>query len=1061
MPVIQDVLSGRTHFKCSRLREADMGTTVCQFCAVGCSQLAFYKDGTLIDVEGDPRSPVNEGRQCPKGASTFLLNDNPYRVTKPLYRAPGASEWKEVSIDWILDTIAKRIWDTRAEGFVAKNEKGITVNHVPNMGFIGGSANDNEECYLFRKLMTGGLGITPVENTARYCHSTTVAALGPTLGFGACTNPPRDTVNSDCIVIMGSNMAEAHPVAFYWPMLARRNGAATIHIDPRFTRTSSACDHHVPIRPCTDVAFTLGVVKYILDNELYFREYVVNYTNAATLISEDFSFDQTTGLFSGFDEETQNYTKDLSSWEYQYHMNPDGSRGQPKTDPTLQDPRCVFQLLKKQVEKYTPEAVSEVCGCRPSDVIKVAELMARNSGRDKTTVFVYATGFTQHSIGAQIIRSIAILQLLLGNIGRPGGGIIALRGHSNVQGATDIPTLFNALPNYIPMPLDVEANATLKAYLENGHGYHAGRDKNDGMWKLETTRGSWANLPKYMVSLLKAWYGDGATKDNEFGYQFLPKLSRNESLTMDMQRALTGKIEAMLVFGQNMAVSNPDTGWGRDALRKLKWLVVCDIVESETASAWYADPTAPDAVKTCQTEVFLLPAAACLESAGSVTNTERLMQWHDRSKAEPGQARSDGFWIYQLGKRLKKMAEASGEERDAGLRALTWDYDPPANDQTFPGLPRVAGDVDNNKVAMEMNGYNLETKIPCQSVEDMADDGSTVCGCRLYVGFIDKEGNNLSKRLEGGYADHEIDTTYRFAWPGNSRILYNRCSADPEGRPWSERKKLIWWDELKKEWTGYDTPQFDKTKAPGYVPPEGATGGAALSGSEPFVAQSDGKAWIFTPYGLPDGPFPVHYEPVQSPYKNLLFTRQNVPGLVIIKDPLNEISPAGDPAYPTVMTTYHMTEHWLTGSMTRHIPWLCQLMPVSFVEISPELAEAHGIKTGAWIQVKSPRATEQRKALVTPRIRIGHVDGKPATVVGSFVCSGYKGIVCDPITNDFSPAIMSPAGNIPAYKAFTVSISQGDLQKLEKFQCAPVEYPDAMKNPIPDTPWPAQPEGRS
>lgn len=1061
MPVIQDVLSGRSHFKCSRLRGADMGTTVCQFCAVGCSQLAFYKDGVLIDVEGDPRSPVNEGRQCPKGASTFALNDNPYRVTKPLYRAPGAAEWKEVTIDWILDTIAQRIWDTRAKGFIAKDETGLTVNQVPNIGFIGGSANDNEECYLFRKLMTGGLGVMPVENTARYCHSTTVAALSPTLGFGACTNPPRDISNSDCVVVMGSNMSEAHPVAFYWPMVAKQKGAATVHIDPRFTRTSAACDHHVPIRPCTDIAFVSAMIKYILDHELYFHEYVVNFTNAATLINPDFAFDQETGLFSGYDPETGNYTKNLSSWEYQYELNPDGSRGQPKTDPTLKDPHCVFQLLKKQVEKYTPELAAKICGCRPEDIIKVAELMARNSGRDRTTVFCYATGFTQHSTGAQIIRSIAILQLLLGNIGRPGGGIVALRGHSNVQGATDVPTLFNALPNYIPMPHANEGNATLKAYLENGHGYNDGRDKKDGMWKLETERGSWANLPKYMVSLLKAWYGDGATAENEFGYQYLPKLSKNESLTEDMERALNGLIEGMIVFGQNMAVSNPDTGWGRDALRKLKWLVVCDLFESETASSWYADPTAPDAVKTCQTEVFLLPAAAGLESAGSVTNTERLIQWHDRSKAAPDYARSCGFWIYQLGKRLKKLAETSGEERDAGLRALTWDYDPPANASTFPGLKPVDGDVDNNLVAREMNGYNLETKIPCQSVADMRDDGTTVCGCRLYVGFMDKEGNNLAKRMEGGAVDHEIDTGYRYAWPGNSRILYNRCSADPQGRPWSERKKLIWWDEIREEWTGYDTPEFDKKKAPSYLPPAGAKGGDALAGTDPFTAHSDGKAWLFVPYGLKDGPFPVHYEPVESPYKNLLFSTQNVPGLVIIKDPLNRIIPAEDPEFPTVMTTYHMVEHWLTGSMTRHIPWLVALQPVSFMEISPELAEANGIETGTWIEVKSGRTIQQRKALVTPRLRIGKVDDRPATVVGSFVNSGFRGIVCDAVTNDLSPAIMSPEGFIPSSKGFTVHVSKGSEAKALKFHCDPVEYPDSMKNPVPDTPWAAQPEGRS
>lgn len=417
MTTISDVYSPRTKFRCSRLRGARIGSTICQYCAVGCSQLGFFKGDTLIDVEGDPRSSVNQGRLCPKGSSTFALNDNPYRKVKPMYRAPGTDKWEEVSLDWILDTVAKRIWDSRKRGFVEKDGKtGITVNNCANIGFIGGSANDNEECYLFRKLFTGGLGILPVENSARYCHSTTVAALSPTFGFGACTNPPRDLMNSDCIVIMGSNMAEAHPVAFYWPMQAKKKGAVTIHVDPRYTRTSAACDHHVHIRPGTDIAFLSGIIRYILKNELWFKEYVLAFTNASTIINPKFRFDDVTGLFNGWDPEKRSYSEEVDSWDYVYETGPDGKRGEPKRDPTLQDPHCVMQLLRRQVEKYTPEMVGEICGCRACDVVKVAEFMARNSCRDKTTAFCYATGFTQHSSGTQIIRTCAILQLLLGNI---------------------------------------------------------------------------------------------------------------------------------------------------------------------------------------------------------------------------------------------------------------------------------------------------------------------------------------------------------------------------------------------------------------------------------------------------------------------------------------------------------------------------------------------------------------------------------------------------------------------------------------------------------------------
>ncbi|WP_165078343.1 MULTISPECIES: formate dehydrogenase-N subunit alpha [unclassified Desulfovibrio] len=1061
MADIQDVASARTHFKCSRLRGARVGSSVCQYCAVGCSQLAFLKDDVLIDVEGDPRSPVNEGRQCPKGATIFALNDNPYRATRPLYRAPGAKEWKEVSLDWMIETIAQRAWATRERGFVARDDKGMTINRVHNMGFVGGSANDNEECYLFRKLMTGGLGILPVENTARYCHSTTVAALAPTFGFGACTNPPRDLLNSDCIVIMGSNMAEAHPVAFYWPMQAKKKGATTIHIDPRYTRTSAACDHHVPIRPATDIAFLSGVIRYILENDLWFRDYVLAYTNASTLIDERFHFDDVAGLFNGWDPQTRSYSLEPDSWDYQYEMNPDGSRGKPKRDPTLQDPHCVFQLLKHQVAKYTPEIVADICGCRPADVIKVAEFMGRNSGPDKTTAFCYATGFTQHSTGTQIIRTVAILQLLLGNIGRPGGGILALRGHSNVQGATDIPTLFGALPNYIPMPEARPGNATLADYLANGHGFSAARDKKDGMWKLEAERGSWAALPNYMVSLLKAWYGEGATEENEYGYQWMPKLTGNDSLTVTMERMLKGEVEGLFVFGQNIAVTNPNTGWSRDAVRKLKWLVVCDLFENETASAWYADPTAPDAASDCETEVFLLPAATVLETDGSVTNTERLMQWHERCKPAPGLCRSDGWWVYQLGKAFKKLAQRSGEERDAGLRALTWDYDPGPGKVNAAGLPPVPDDLDMDKVAFEMNGYTIATGAPCQGSGDLRADGTTACGCRLLSGFIDAKGNNLMKREEAGEVDHEIDLDYRFAWPTNSRILYNRCSARPDGCPWSEKKRLIWWDADKARWVGYDKPQFDETKPPDYEPAPGAKGGAALGGADPFTVHSDGRAWLFVPYGIKEGPFPAHYEPVESPYVNPLWKQDRDPGVHIIDDPKNPIATPGDGAFPTVMTTYHMVEHWLSGSMTRHIPWLVQLQPQSFVEMSPEQAKSAGVQPGALIAVASARTVLQMRALITPRLRIGKVEGREATVVGGFVNSGYKGVVCDPVTNDLSPAIMAPDGLIPASKGFAVRVTAGSEAAAEDFSPEPVKYPESMTKPVPDTPWPAQPEGRS
>ncbi|MCD8340165.1 MAG: formate dehydrogenase-N subunit alpha [Burkholderiales bacterium] len=1059
MADIIDVVSKRSEYKCSRLRTADIGSSICQYCAVGCSQLAFFKNGVLIDVEGDPRSSVNQGRLCPKGSSTYLLNESPERFTKPMYRAPGSDKWQEVTKEWILDAIAKRVWDSRAAGFAHKDANGEIVNQTTNIGFIGGSANDNEECYLFRKLLTGGLGILPVENSARYCHSTTVTALSPTFGYGACTNPPRDLMNSDCILIMGSNMAEAHPVAFYWPMQAKKKGAVTIHVDPRYTRTSAVCDHHVSIRPGTDIAFLGAIIKYIIDKELWFKEYVLYYTNAATLINEKFYFDENLGVFSGFDPTTNEYSQDLDSWEYQYEINPDGTPGKPKQDYSLEDPHCVFQLLKKQFEKYTPEICANICGCRPDDIVKVAELMALNSGKSKTTAFCYATGFTQHASGTQIIRTVAILQLLLGNIGRPGGGILALRGHSNVQGATDVPTLFNALPNYIPMPEANAGNATLKDYLTNGHGYSGARDKTKGMWQLETTRGAWASLPQYMVSLLKAWYGKSATPENEFGYQFLPKLSGDYSLTVTMERCMRGDVDGLMVFGQNIAVTNPNTGWSRDAIRKLKWLVVCDMFETETASLWYADPTGPKP-QDCQTEVFFLPAASLLEKDGSATNTERLMQWHDRIKNSPGECHSDAWWIYQLGLRLKKMAEESNLDRDAPIRALTWSYETSPSKARPSWVNAIPGDPDMDRVALEMNGTTTDGKHIVQGSGELKADGSTLCGCRLLSGFIDVNGNNLMKRRDGSIAIHELDPLYRYAWPTNSRILYNRCSAAPDGHPGSDEKKLIWWDQEHKIWTGFDVPNFDVHKAPEYIPPPGAFGGAATSGTEPFTVHSDGRAWLFVPYGIKEGPFPTQYEPTESPYKNILFKQSLDPGTMIIKDPENPVAPQADPELPIAMTTYHLTEHWLSGAMTRRTPWLVELQPQTFLEISPENASEIGIQSGQYVTVKSDRTALQIKALVTPRVRIGKVEGRQAMIVGSYVSSGYKGLMTSAITNDLTAAVLSADGLIPASKGFSVNVSPGDAKDLEKLTDDKLTYPTSMTTWIPDIPWSSQPDGR-
>jgi formate dehydrogenase major subunit len=1051
--LLREPISRRTAAIASRLRGAEVARTVCPYCAVGCSQLAFTKAGTLIDIEGDPSSPVNEARQCPKGANTFEFATNPQRVTTVRYRAPHATAWEDRPLDWALDRIAELVLASRAKGFVAKNEDGLTVNRVRNIAFLGGSANDNEECYLFRKLLTGGLGIVPVENTARYCHSTTVAALAPTFGFGACTNPTRDLANSDCILIMGSNMAEGHPVAFHWPVQAQKRGASLIHVDPRFTRTSAVADVHVAIRPGSDIAFLGGILRYILENRRWFEEYVLHYTNAATLISPEFAFDDEAGVFTGYDPDADAYDLAPHAWEYQYTTAPDGRPGEPRTDPTMTDPQCVLQILRRQYARYTAELVATTCGCRAEDVVKVAELLCRNSGRERTSAICYSMGWTQHAAGAQMIRAAAMIQLLLGNVGRPGGGVIALRGHANVQGATDIPTLFSELPNYLPLPHDASEHATLQGYLDHGHGWVARRgDADTGMWQLETERGAWASLPAYFVSLLKAWYGDAATADNAFGYDWLPKLGANDSITEFFARMLHGGengVGGLIVVAQNPAVSNPNTRFARNALRKLDWLVVRDIFETETASVWYADPHGPPP-QSVGTEVFLLPAATALEKDGSVTNTERVVQWHERALDPPGDCRSDAWFIYELGKRIRDRAARENLPRDAGLRALTWDYEP-APDATLPrGLARIPGEPDLERVLMEINGRHVANGVQLRGSGELRADGSTACGSRLYCGVFPAPKQNLARRLEGATVDG-IATHYRWAWPGNARVLYNRCSADPQGRPWSERKKLVWWDEAAARWTGTDTPQFDATKPPA---------GDRASGA-PFAAHSDGRAWLFVPYGMKDGPLPAHYEPIETPFANAFGRRQSTPGAIVIDDAENPIATAQDSRYPLVLTTYRLVEHFGSGDATRHDSWLVELQPVMFAEISPELATAHGVENGGWVVIETPRTAIEVRALVTPRLRLGPVQGHPAATVGLVWHWGYEGETVGAVCNDLAPAVLAPEGFIASSKGFVCRIRAGRLAGEPEPTPMPIAMPAEFQIEVPNTPWSAQPEGRS
>ena len=690
--------------------------------------------------------------------------------------------------------------------------------------------------------------------------------LGTSFGRGGATTAQQDLARADAILIMGSNMAENHPVGFQWVMEAReKNGATIIHVDPRFTRTSAMADIWVPLRPGTDIIFLGAVINYILTNDRWFKEYVLNYTNAPFIIRENVKdTEDLGGVFSGWDAEKKKY--DPSSWLYEdepvregdsaTHTPSSGGHGQRggeagysnihQIDMSLQHPRCVFQLLKKHYARYTPEMVEAHCGIAKDVFLKVADAFVSASGPEKTGAICYAVGWTQHSKGPQIIRAAAILQMLLGNIGRPGGGILALRGHASIQGSTDIPTLYDILPGYLPMPFVENSTDTWEQYIK----------------KHKARTGLWANFEKYMVSLMRAYYGDAVSKENNWGFDWLPRVTGDQSAFGFTMAAADGRMDGMFIMGENPVVGSPNGGLQRKALSRLKWLVVREMVETESASFWKQSPeiergeTSPEKIGT---EVFLMPAAGQAEKSGCFTNTQRLIQFHNKAVEPPGDARSETWFTYHLGRRLKAKAAQSTYPRDLPLKSLTWNYSTHG--------PTAEPDVE--EVLAEINGCTWQDRKPIKSYKELKNDGSTACGCWIYCGVMPEPGmNRANQRASRDYLGHG----WGFAWPNDCRVIYNRASARPDGKPWSERKKLVWWDEGKGEWTGLDRPDFELKKRPddpGDL--RNGTGTEALPGNKPFMLHADGTAWIWVNSGLKDGPLPTHYEPLESLFRNPVY----------------------------------------------------------------------------------------------------------------------------------------------------------------------------------------------
>ncbi len=801
------------------------------------------------------------------------------------------------------------------------------------------------------------------------------------------TNAWTDIKNTDLVIVMGGNAAEAHPCGFKWVTEAKHHrGARLIVVDPRFNRTASVADVYAPIRPGSDIAFLMGVIRYCIENDKVQWDYVKNYTNATYLVNDAFGWAE--GLFTGYDEAKRDY--DRTSWEYQ--MNEDGT---VKTDPTLTDPRCVWNLLKEQVATYTPEFVENLCGTPRERYLKICEMIGATSARDKVMTSLYALGWTQHSKGAQNIRGMAMLQLILGNVGLPGGGVNALRGHANIQGLTDIGLLSHTLPGYMNLPTEKEIDYTT---------YMSTRG-NKPLIPDQTSY--WQNTPKFMVSFLKAMWGDAATRENDWGFDWLPKLdvAYYDILRMfDMMSR--GEVNLYFCQGFNPLLSFPNRAKLTQALSKLKLLVTIDPLQTETGHFWedhgIYNEVEPSKIMT---EVLELPSTCFAEDEGATVNSGRWLQWHWPGATPPGDAKHDTWIMANIFLRVRELYRKEGGVCPEPILNLAWDYEDPYE-------PEAA------ELAKEMNGRALQTlydpKDPAKVLVEagkllpnfgvMRDDGSTMSGCWIYAGSWTEEGNMMARRDNSDPGDIGTFLNWTFAWPANRRILYNRASCDLQGKPWDEARKLIEWNG--ERWQGFDVPDIAVTAKPETV--------------MPFIMTAEGTARLFSRKLLRDGPFPTHMEPFESPVENPFNAKlRGNPVARIFPDDLAQLGTSAD--YPFVGTSYRLTEHF--HYWTKHNRVNAVLQPEFFVEISEELAAERGITKGGRVRVWSARGEIWAKAVVTKRIRPLICNGKPVHVVGIPLHWGFMGAARKGFgPNSLTPFVGDANIDTPEFKAFLVNI---------------------------------------
>ncbi len=813
------------------------------------------------------------------------------------------------------------------------------------------------------------------------------------------TNGWIDIKNTDMILIIGGNPAENHPCGFKWPIEAKRNrNAKMIVVDPRFTRTAATADLFVQIRAGSDIAFLGGVIRYALENGRIAREYLTHFTNASFLIQEGFKLPED-GLFSGFDAATGTY--DRSSWNYEDA----GS----KFDLALEHPRCVFQLLKQHYSRYTPEMVERITGIPRAEFLKAAEMFTsvrKDGDMKKAATILYAVGLTHHSSATQIIRTAAILQLLLGNVGRAGGGINALRGHSNIQGATDMAGVFDILPGYLKMP--TPADTDFAAYLAR----ITPKAAKPGAWE---SFNYWSNTPRFAVSFLKAMYGDAAKKENGWAFDYLPKIDRRHSWTEIWDDMHAGKIKGLLTFGMNGVAIGPNSRKNIEALKKADWLVVCDIYPEETGEFWKSPGISPEEMKQIQTTVYRLPGAGFAEKDGAFVNSARWLQWKNAALPPPPGTMLDQEILARIFLKVRELYQKEGGKFPDPVLRATWNYTDPHS----PSLSEVAREI-NGRALTDVTDPKLNQTVKAgQQLPGfgwLRDDGSTASGNWLYCGSWTEAGAQMQRRGTEDPSGLGVFPNWGWSWPANRRVLYNRASCDAAGRPWDADRRQIWWSAEQQRWTGVDVPDFKVDSAP-----------AEHMG--PFIMNYEGVGRLFAPLtALADGPFPEHYEPVESPIANPLHPGQsNNPAAKIFHSSADKLGNAAG-GYNIVCTTYRLTEHY--HYWTKNNPMNVQLMPEPFIEIPAELADDLGVRGGENLKVSSARGHYIAKAMVTRRIKPMMIDGKKTYQIGIPIHWGYRGIPEDAgktaltAANLLSPAVVDPNAYTPEFKGFLVKVEK-------------------------------------